>query len=139
MNQTTATSEDKVAFLFQPDSVIPAQYFETFRRKGHLEPEKRLMLAILEDAIACFQNYIFAQKGKKRDTFLEAAGWILEKKSDWLFSFNNICEVLGFNPVYVRSGLLRWKENRLDHAGQSQGLLLNVRIRRPERGSHAIS
>jgi hypothetical protein len=42
--------EERVASLFQQDTLLPAQYFETFRRKFYLEPEKRLMLAILDDA-----------------------------------------------------------------------------------------
>jgi hypothetical protein len=31
----------------------------------------------------------------------------------WVFSFENICEALGFNPAYVRQGLLRWMKNKL--------------------------
>ena len=53
--ETGLSVEEKVSSLFQPDTLLPAQYFETFRRKSHLEPEKRLMLAVLEDAVACFQ------------------------------------------------------------------------------------
>ena len=32
----------------------------------------------------------------------------MEADGDWVFSFENICEALGFNPAYVRKGLLRW-------------------------------
>jgi hypothetical protein len=103
---------EKVALLFQPDTLLPAQYFETFRRKS-LEPEKRLMLALLEDAIACFQRYIFARDRKGKGLFREAEEWILERNHDWLFSFENICEVLEFSPQYVREGLMRWKEKKL--------------------------
>jgi hypothetical protein len=45
--------------------------------------------------------------------FHEAEEWILEEDSEWLFSFENTCEVLGFNPQYVRQGLMRWKDNEL--------------------------
>lgn len=113
MNQTATPLEDELAFLFQPDTIIPAQYFETLRRKTHLEPVKKLMLAILEDAIACFQNHASAREGKGRETFRDAEEWILEQHDGWLFSFENICEVLGFNPAYIRYGLTRWKENKL--------------------------
>ena len=110
---TGLSIEEKVSSLFQPDTLLPAQYLETFRRKGHLEPEKRLMLAVLEDAIACFQKYLFARDGKGRVLFREAEEWIMEEGSDWLFSFENVCEVLGFHPQYVRQGLVRWKERKL--------------------------
>ncbi|HET8562389.1 MAG TPA: hypothetical protein VFM35_00820, partial [Candidatus Binatia bacterium] len=56
--------EERVTSLFQPDTLLPDQFLETFRRKSHLEPEKKLMLAVLEDAIACYQKYIFARDGK---------------------------------------------------------------------------
>jgi hypothetical protein len=111
--ETALSAEEKVASLFQPDTLLPAQYFETFRRKAHLEPEKKLMLAVLEDAIACFQKYVLARDGKGRAMFRDAEEWIMEEKSEWLFSFENICEVLGFDPQYVRKGLIRWKERKL--------------------------
>lgn len=111
--ETGLSVEEKVASLFQPDTLMPAQYLDTFRRKAHWEPEKRLMLAVLEDAIACFQKYLFARDGKGRAVFREAEEWILREEGDWLFSFGDICEVLGFNPQYVRDGLMRWKRARL--------------------------
>ena len=94
-HETGLSVEEKVASLFQPDTLIPAQYLETFRRKSHLESEKRLMLAVLEDAIACFQKYLFARDGRGRTMFREAEEWILAQESDWLFSFENICEEIG--------------------------------------------
>ena len=111
--ETGLSVEEKIASLFQPDTLLPAQYLETFRRKAPLEPERRLMLAVLEDAIACFQKYIFARDSRRRVLFREAEEWIVEEGSDWLFSFENICEVLGFDPQYVREGLIRWKEEKL--------------------------
>ncbi|MBI2985271.1 MAG: hypothetical protein HYY45_00745 [Deltaproteobacteria bacterium] len=111
--ETGLSIEERVACLFQPDTLLPAQYLETFRRKAHLEPEKRLLLAVLEDAIACFQKYLFARDSKGRTLFREAEEWILEEGSDWLFSFENICELLGLDPRYVRQGLVRWKEKQL--------------------------
>lgn len=113
MYETGLSVEEKVTSLFQPDTILPAQYLETFRRKFHLEPEKRLLLAVLEDAIACFQKYLFARDGKGKVLFRDAEDWILEKDSDWLFSFGNICEVLGFNAEYVRDGLMKWKDAAL--------------------------
>ena len=116
----TLGAEEKVASLFQPDDLLPAQYFDTVRRKANSEPEEKLMLAILEDAIDCFQKYIFARDGRRKGIFLEAEDWILEENSDRLFSFENICEVLGFNPKYVRKGLLLWKEMELAERPKSK-------------------
>jgi hypothetical protein len=103
--------DEKLASLFQPDTLLSAQYFDTLRRKTGLEPEKRLLLALLEDAIMNFQDNRFSQNSKHRRLFEEAEQWITTPGGDWMFSFDNVCEALGFNPEYVRRGLLRWKEN----------------------------
>ena len=100
-----------VSFLEQ-DTLLSTQYFGNQRSKIPSEPENRLMLAILEDAINCYQDNLLAKRGSAGRLFTEAEEWILEKNSDWLFSFKNICETLGFNPEYVRQGLLRWKEKK---------------------------
>jgi len=106
-DQTGLTSDERIGSLFQPDSLLPSQYFEPLHRKTLWEPEKRLMLAILEDAINCFRHNLSAQNGKRR-LCQEAAEWVVETGSDWVFSFENICEALGFNPAHVRQCLLRW-------------------------------
>ena len=112
-DQTGLTPDERIGFLFQPDSLLSAHYFGTLRRESLLEPEKRLMLAILKDAIQCFQDNLFTRNEKNRRLFEEAQEWIVETDGDWVFSFENICEALGFNPAYVRQGLLRWVANKL--------------------------
>ena len=107
------TADEKVASLFQPDTLLSAQYFETLRRKTIFEPEKRLMMAILQDAINTFQDNLLLQSGKGKQLFDEAEEWIVNKDGNWIFSFESICQILGFNPEYVRHGLLRWKERKL--------------------------
>jgi hypothetical protein len=106
-------SDERILWLFEPDAVLSAQYFESLRSKTLSEPEKRLMLAVLEDAISCFQNNVLARSGKSKKLFEESEAWILAGDRDWFFSFENICDVLRINPVYVRQGLLRWKERKL--------------------------
>lgn len=129
--ETGLSVEEKVTSLFQPDTLLPAQYLDTFRRKAHLEPEKRLMLAVLEDAIACFQKYLSARDTKGKTIFRDAEEWILETERDWLFSFDNVCEVLGFNPQYVRHGLMRWKETQL--AGRPRARIYRLTPKRRRR------
>ncbi len=113
------SARERGAFLFQPDPVLSIQFFDTFRSKTHLEPEKILMLAVLEDAITCFQDYISARHSKGKNLFSEVKGWIFEESGDWLFSFESICEVLGFNTTCLRLGLLRWKERKLNEGARS--------------------
>ena len=110
MDRAESVMEERLGFLFQPDVLIPAQYFEALRGKNGLEPEKRLMLAVLEDAVRCFQDNVSAESDTKRKLLNEAEEWFLKENDDWVFSFENICEALALNPEYVRRGLLRWKE-----------------------------
>ena len=115
--ETGLSMEERVTSLFQPDTLLPDQYLETFRRKFHLEPEKKLMLAVFEDAIARYQKYIFTHEGKRKILAQEIEEWLRDENSDWLFSFDNVCETLGFDPAYLREGLMRWKQQNLaDHS-----------------------
>ena len=110
---TSLYVEEKVRSLFQADSLAAHQYFNTFHRKDGLGPEEKLVLAVLEDGISCFQKYLFAQDKGERRLFREAQDWILEEGQEEPFSFENICEVLGIAPNYLRQGLLRWKQRQL--------------------------
>src|SRR5262249_38836037 len=101
--------DERVASLFEPDTLVAAQYFGNLRRKTILDPEKRLMLAILEDAINCYQDHLLSQRSRAKRLFTEAEEWILDKGTDWIFSFRNIWVTLGFNPEYVRRCLIPWR------------------------------
>jgi len=110
---TSMYREEKVRSLFQADSLAAHQYFNTLHRKDVLGPEEKLMLAVLEDGISCFQKYLFAQDKGERRLFQEAQDWTLEEDKEEPFSFETICEVLGIAPNYLRRGLLSWKQKQL--------------------------
>ncbi|MBI4482306.1 MAG: hypothetical protein HY652_05385 [Acidobacteria bacterium] len=105
----------KVASILHVGNLLAARQIETFRRDDHTEPEKRLMLAVLEDAVACFQKHIHARTDAGKRMFRDAEDWILEENSRWPFSFQNICTALGLNPKYMRQGLLHWKVKSCRH------------------------
>jgi hypothetical protein len=108
-----------VTSLFQPDTVLSAQFFDYRRRKMLLEAEKRLMLAIMEDAVHCFQDHHLAQHGKRKRLFDNVHRWFFEASSDWLCGFENISSVLGFNPEYIRKGLVRWRQRELTNGASA--------------------
>jgi hypothetical protein len=120
--------EEKLTSLFQPDTLISHQYFTTLRTK-RLEPEKRLMLAVLEDAVACFQRYILPRNRREKTLFKETEDWVRDKNDDYLFSFENICEALKVNPEYVREGLLRWKQKKLAQHQKIQRINVSLAAR----------
>jgi len=109
-----------VASVFQPDTLLQAQYLDIYGRKTHLDPEKELMLAVLEDAVLCFQKYWRSQDRKSQELRKEAEEWILTKDPDnYLLSFDNVCEYLELNPGYFREGLLRWKPHNQRQKGSA--------------------
>jgi hypothetical protein len=72
---------------------------------------------VLESAVEDFQKYVLARKPRGKKLFQEAEEWFLERNSDELFSFENICDTLQLHPDYIRKGLLRWKEAKLNGCG----------------------
>jgi hypothetical protein len=102
--------DEHVTSLFQPDTLLPDQFLETYRRKQPLEPEKKLMLALLEDAVACFQKFQHARDSKGRALFREAEEWFFSDQSKGVFSFENTCDFLGFDHRYLRRGLIQWRQ-----------------------------
>jgi hypothetical protein len=99
-------------YLNQFDSLAPFGNFEEHLRNNPLQPEKVLMVAVLRDAIDCYQRYATARERRRQRAFAEAENWFMEEDGDWLFSFANICTVLGLSPGFIRAGLLRWKERQ---------------------------
>ena len=118
INPAHGAHEEKALAIFQPDILISAQFLATYERKFHLDPERTLLLAILQDAVICFQEFLFATGKKKQTLFVDAEEWILADDKSYLYSFENICELLGFDAGYLRQGLRRWKETALEARGR---------------------
>jgi hypothetical protein len=107
------TLDEKLPGLFEPDTLLPIQYFEAMRRKHLLEGEKRLILSVLEDAVECFMKCIDSSTNKGQRLFRDADEWINLEDKRWVFSFDNVCDMLDINAEYMRAGLRRWKEKKL--------------------------
>jgi hypothetical protein len=112
--QEKETLDEKLPGLFEPDTLLPIQYFEAMRRKHLLEGEKRLVLSVLEDAVECFMKCIDSSTNKGQRLFRDAEEWINLEDKKWVFSFDNVCEMLDVNPEYLRRGLREWKLRKLD-------------------------
>ena len=136
--ETGLSMEERVTSLFQPDTLLPEQYLDTFRRKLHLEPEKKLMLAVVEDAIACYQKYVLARDSKGKSLFREAEEWVEDRAGEGIFAFNNICESLGLNPDYLRRGLSEWKKQMMAERSQARVYRLAPARKRSKRSRAAV-
>jgi hypothetical protein len=120
----TAGMDERIGSLFQPDTLLSEDYAANFRRKIPLEPERTLLLAVLEDGIRCFQENLFAVSGKRRALFDEAKEWLFSDDANWFCSFVSICTLLNLEPSYIRRGLRDWEacERKAMHK-QAQGAL----------------
>jgi hypothetical protein len=105
---------DTFAHLLQPDTLLPSQYFAALRRKGAHEPERRLVIAVLQDAVDCFQKHAAARDRKARQLYLDAEEWICSEDRSWPFSFENVCDLLQINSEYLRRGLMAWRDRHLN-------------------------
>ncbi len=99
--------------LFDADGVDADLYTDTVQRKTPLEPEKQLLLAILEDALACYRKNIFARTAKKRTAYRDAEEWIFATDDERFLGFESVCGALGIEPSYLRRGLVEWKRRKV--------------------------
>lgn len=93
---------------FGLDALAPSQFFEISGRQALTKKgEIQLLIAVLQDAVECFQKN--ALSGDRH--FEEAEHWIMGRsgKSDALLSFEYVCSVLDLDPESVRQGLHRWR------------------------------
>jgi hypothetical protein len=83
----------------EPGSILPSQFFDGRKKQEAAEPLKRLMLAVLADAVRCYQTGFDTRATSRRRAFLEARQWLFGAKADGPFSFENVCYVLDITPV----------------------------------------
>jgi hypothetical protein len=77
------------------------------------EPEHRLMLAVLEEALATFRRGLLSRRPMARKAFFDVDAWVRDRDFDWPFSFENICATLEIDADYVRAGLAELKRKTL--------------------------
>jgi hypothetical protein len=97
-----------------PDLLLPSQYFAP--RRVTAEGERRLLLAVLEEAIVCYQRNFLARQSEGRRLFRQSAEWLWDEQAAGPFSFPAVCAVLGLEPDYLRRELRRWSARRLMEA-----------------------
>jgi hypothetical protein len=74
---------------------------------GRDGPERRLLLAVLIDAIISFRRLRAGARSQTRRRLLESEHWIRSDDRRWPCSFINVCEALGIAYEPLRRELLR--------------------------------
>lgn len=86
--------------LFVPQVVLPVQWA---RRSGPGLGERRLMVAVLLDAVAVYNKC--RARGVVNRRFREVDRWFRSRDKEWPFSFERICEVLSLDAALIRSAI----------------------------------
>ena len=98
---------------FEADSILPTQFFEGRKKNEAVGSVKRLMLAVLTDAVRCYQIGLGSQKTARIRAFREAEQWLFGTKEYGPFSCENACYALDITPEYLRKMLRKWRGQRI--------------------------
>ena len=114
------------------DTLLPTQFWAGLA-DPRTEPEKRLMVAVLEEAIALVVN---GGGGEDRRTAVrEAERWFASDDHSTTFTFAAICDVLGLDAGRVRQALSGWhRRQRVFRRPRLQAGRGRHQVRSGERG-----
>jgi hypothetical protein len=92
--------------LLEPHTIVPAQYFSRARTDTG---EKRLMAAILQDAIDVYCKFMgaVALTRHNRRLLRDTIDWFYNGDEEHPFSFVNVCDALSLDAKTVRRALYR--------------------------------
>jgi hypothetical protein len=131
--------EEHSPAMLEADIIVPSQFFDRIRAERSSQPEKRLMLAVMEDAITTFQKSVHGATRRQRRLLKETEDWVGSIDTSWPFSFENICAALEIEADYLRSGLRRWKGSLLAQRHQQEPALGHSPFRRVSGRRHTLS
>ncbi len=120
----------------EPETVLPSQFFSRLVMDASLQPEKRLMLAVLEEAVGTFQKYVNARDRRAQALYVETEDWFASNDVEWPYSFVNVCQALGLDAAYLRRGLRRWRDAQ---RGSSAAQVLRFPFRRVNGTRHSVT
>jgi len=118
--------------LAQMDVILPSQYFGALGSVG-LSSEKRLMLAVLLDAINVLQGWHRSGGARKRRAFAEAAQWVNTCGTRYPFSFESVCDALDIDAELLRS---RLQGLTIGRSATAQAMTGRLRLKELSRSQH---
>ncbi|GEM_PF-2158188 len=98
------SSHEKILENLDDDPVLRFEFY-AMRTHNVLDGERALMFAVLVDALDTYVKTRNAKGHRKRAEFNEVDNWIRSRSTNSPFSFENICESLGFSPDAIRYSL----------------------------------
>lgn len=104
-----------------------------------LQPERLLMLAILEDAFHVWTGAVRSLEAQSASARARERAWIMSNDVTWPFSFVNVCHVLDLDVGRLRARLLSLEPKRGERIPQARRHVVrslgdHIRERRPRIG-----
>ena len=108
---SSGSSADTFEGTYLVDEVLDGE-------KGYARgPERSLLSALLFDGIQAYLNFITSTGGRAVKRYQEAFAWVNTRDSEYVFSFESVCEGLGVDAEFLRLGLINAAES-LDSASK---------------------
>ena len=111
-----------------PDIILPSQLPTAYGQARRTMAEYQLLVAVLDDAVQCFQKYAQPKSRRQRRLFKDAEAWIMSTQrlpardtddaTPSFFSFEYVCEMLGIDADDVRDRLQRWRDGQHNRVNQ---------------------
>jgi hypothetical protein len=93
------------------EMTLPEQFFRAANQSFAVwTGERRLLFAVLEEAVESFFRYRNATTRRGQRLFNETVEWFWDRDQGWLYSFETICQHLDLDAEYIRGGLQRLYE-----------------------------
>jgi hypothetical protein len=93
------------------DTLLPSQFWAGLA-DPRTEPERRLMVAVLEEAISVLLHANDDPGEDRRGLVREAERWFASDDCNAPFAFGTICDVLDLDIGCVRQALDAWRRRR---------------------------
>lgn len=105
----SSASTDSVMPSWSEEMLTPEQFFPAARDSAVAwNGERKLLLAVLQDAVAYFFRYRQDPTTRGKRLFRETHEWFWSTDRQWLCSFESICDNLHLDADYIRRGLKRY-------------------------------
>ena len=100
---------DRYTSIATEEVLTPEQFFPSAKDSAiEWSGERKLLLAVLRDAIDSFFRYMRDSTTRGKRLFRETHDWFWSTDRQWLCSFENICDHLHMDADYIRGGLKRY-------------------------------
>lgn len=102
--QVSNGGSDSLPPFLQPECLLPVQYNALVRKHAVEGGERRLLLAVLKDALRSYLKNMHGRTAHARHDFEEIYYWFHAQDQEGIFAYEHLCDALGIHPEPLR----RW-------------------------------